>query len=137
MKKIELACIIEDDPIHLFITKKYMEIPNLVKEVIVYENGKDAFEGLKSKFHNGEKLPQIIFLDLNMPVWNGWQFLKEFTKLSTDQEITIYILSSSNSEEDLERAKQYEKIKNYYIKPIELSQMKEILLQHVTAINLA
>ena len=57
-------------------------------------------------------------------------------KLSTDQEITIYILSSSNSEEDLERAKQYEKIKNYYIKPIELSQMK-ILLQHVTAINLA
>ena len=137
MKRIELACIIEDDPIHLFITKKYMEIPNLVKEVIVYENGKDAFEGLKSKFHNGEKLPQIIFLDLNMPVWNGWQFLKEFTKLSTDQEITIYILSSSNSEEDLERAKQYEKIKNYYIKPIELSQMKEILLQHVTAINLA
>lgn len=137
MKKIELACIVEDDPVHLFITKKYMEIPNLINEVLVYENGKDAFDGLKTKFYNSEKLPQIIFLDLNMPVWNGWQFLKEFTKLSTEEKITIYILSSSNSEEDIERAKQYENIKNYYIKPIELSQMKEILMKHVTQTNLA
>lgn len=127
MKKIDLACIVEDDPMHLFITKKYIELSGYVDKILVCKNGKEAYNALKSMFLNSEKLPQIIFLDLNMPVWDGWQFLDEFTQIPIDQKIIIYILTSSNSEEDYKRADLYSLSRNYLVKPIEQSQLKEIL----------
>lgn len=78
---------------------------------------------------NSEKLPQVIFLDLNMPVWDGWQFLDEFTKIPTEQKVTIFILTSSNSEEDIKRAEKYSLTSNYLVKPVEQSHMKDILAE--------
>lgn len=76
---------------------------------------------------NSEKLPQVIFLDLNMPVWDGWQFLDEFTKIPIEQKITIFILTSSNNGEDIKRAERYSLTSNYLVKPIDQSHLKEIL----------
>ena len=129
MKKIELACIIEDDPMHLFLTKKYLELTGLVERILVCRNGKDAYETLKALFVNSEKLPQIIFLDLNMPVWDGWEFLDGFTKIPVKQNVVIYILTSSVHEDDIKRAETYSLTSNYLIKPINQEQMKTILLE--------
>lgn len=131
MKKLDLVCIVEDDPIQLFITKRNIELHAIVKKIIVYKNGKEAYYELKEKFIAGSDLPQIILLDLNMPVWDGWQFLDEFTQLSIERDISIYILSSSNNEMDLERAKKYRQIKNYLVKPVNQEQVKEILTYHI------
>lgn len=133
MRKIELACIIEDDPIHLFLTKKHIDITGLVEKILVYKNGKDAYDKLKELFVNREKLPQIIFLDLNMPVWDGWQFLDEFTKMPVTQKVEIYILTSSVHDEDIKRAKTYSLISNYLAKPISQEQMKTILLELINS----
>ncbi|REE25417.1 response regulator receiver domain-containing protein [Winogradskyella pacifica] len=127
MRKIDLACIVEDDPMHLFITKKYMELSGFVEKILVCKNGKEAYDTLKAMFLNSEKLPQIIFLDLNMPIWDGWQFLDEFTKIPIEQKVIIYILTSSNSEEDIKRAEQYSLKSNYLIKPINQGQLKSVL----------
>ncbi len=127
MRKIELACIVEDDPMHLFLTKKHIELTGLVEKILVCKNGKDAYDTLKALFVNSENLPQIIFLDLNMPVWDGWQFLDEFTKIPVTQKITIYILTSSVHEEDLKRAETYSLTRNYLVKPISPEQMKTLL----------
>lgn len=129
MSKIELACIIEDDPIHLYLTKKHMELTGLVKKILVCKDGKDAYDTLKALFVNNEKLPQIVFLDLNMPVWDGWQFLDEFTKIPVKQKVEIYILTSSVYEEDIKRAETYSLTSNYFLKPIGQEQMKTILLE--------
>ncbi len=131
MKKIKLVCIIEDDPIHLFITKKNIELSNLVENIITFKNGKEAYFELEKKKLDGKQLPQIIFLDLNMPVWDGWQFLNEFIKLDTKNKINIYILSSSNNEDDIERAKKYNQVNKYYIKPIKSDEVKEILMTEI------
>lgn len=128
MKKIELACIIEDDPIHLYITRANIEAHGIVEKIIVFKNGKDAYYKLEEMSVNGETLPQIIFLDLNMPIWDGWEFLAEFSKLQIQKEINIYILSSSNNEDDIERAKQYSLVKSYHIKPVTPTKIKEILM---------
>lgn len=127
MKKIDLACIVEDDPMHLFITKKYVELSGFVEKILVCTNGKEAYSTLKTMIQNSEKLPQVIFLDLNMPVWDGWQFLDEFTKIPIEQKITIFILTSSNNEEDIKRAERYSLTSNYLVKPIDQSHLKEIL----------
>ncbi|WP_179348716.1 response regulator [Winogradskyella pacifica] len=127
MRKIDLACIVEDDPMHLFITKKYMELSGFVEKILVCKNGKEVYDTLKAMFLNSEKLPQIIFLDLNMPIWDGWQFLDEFTKIPIEQKVIIYILTSSNSEEDIKRAEQYSLKSNYLIKPINQGQLKSVL----------
>lgn len=126
MKKIELACIIEDDPLHLLITKKYIELSGFVDDVLVYKNGKEAFKTLKDRSIKGERLPQVIFLDLNMPVWDGWQFLDEFTRSNIEEQVTICILTSSNNEEDIKRAERYSSINNYLIKPIGLDELIEV-----------
>lgn len=127
MKKFDLLCIIEDDPTHLFITKKMIEMSGMVESIMVYKNGKEAYDKLKAIFLSSETLPEIILLDLNMPIWDGWQFLDEFTKIPIKTKITIYILTSSNSEEDRQRAEEYNLNGNYLIKPISLNEIKTVL----------
>lgn len=127
MKRINTACIVEDEPIHLFITKRIVELTGMVDNLLVYTNGKEAFEKLHSIFLASGQLPEIILLDLNMPIWDGWQFLDEFNKIPLEKKIVIYILTSSNNPDDLKRAESYHLSDHYIIKPIELEQLKEML----------
>lgn len=127
MKKIDLACIIEDDPVHVFLTRKFLSMSGKIDSFMICKNGKDAFDKLQSILKNGERLPELFLLDLNMPIWDGWQFLDEFTKIEVDQEIIIYILTSSTNAADMERAEQYNLRSNYLIKPITLDSLRKVL----------
>ncbi|PTX43566.1 response regulator receiver domain-containing protein [Christiangramia gaetbulicola] len=127
MKKIDLACLIEDDPIHAFLSKKYLDMSGMIENLLILSNGQEAFEKLKALLYSGEKLPELILLDINMPVWDGWQFLDEFLKLPVQSKITIYILSSSIHEEDRRRAREYNKISDFIVKPITLDTLIPLL----------
>lgn len=123
------TCIIDDDPIFIYSTKRVMKDVNFSEEVIVYNNGQDAIDGLKEIIAKGEKIPSIIFLDLNMPIMNGWEFLEEFVQIPNNnrKEITIYIISSSIDPRDLERIKNYEVVNNYILKPVVREDLQTIL----------
>ncbi|MCL5130211.1 MULTISPECIES: response regulator [unclassified Algibacter] len=127
MKKINLACIIEDDPTHVYITKRFLKRTGLVESILTCSNGKDAFDKLKAIISDGKQLPELILLDLNMPIWDGWQFLDAFKAIPSEKKINIYILTSSNSEADIERAKLYNIDSNYIVKPITLEKLQEVL----------
>lgn len=129
MKKIDIVCIVEDDPTHLFITRKYLELSGIVENIMIYKNGKEAYDKLKAIFLNSESLPEIILLDLNMPIWDGWQFLEEFNKIPIEKEIKIYILTSSTSKEDQIKAAEFNLNSNYLIKPISLNEIKSVLIE--------
>ena len=81
MKKIKNLALVDDDDIFVYLTKKTIEQTNLVENIKVFTNGKSAFEFLLKNANNLELLPEIILLDLNMPIMDGWQFLEEFVKL--------------------------------------------------------
>ena len=83
--------------------------------------------GLIDLKNEPETLPEVILLDLSMPVMDGWQFLDEFTKVKIEKKITIYIVSSSIDPMDYERAKSYNDIQNYIIKPVQTEDLKSIL----------
>ncbi|WP_215224874.1 response regulator [Echinicola shivajiensis] len=128
MKKINSLCIIDDDPIYTFGLKKIIELGGFDVDTIFYENGKEAYEKLSETLNEGRTLPEVILLDINMPIWNGWKFLDEFTKIRTKQKANIYIISSSIDPKDHEKAKEYDVINNFIIKPISIEKISQLLI---------
>ncbi|MBQ0733328.1 response regulator [Aquimarina celericrescens] len=127
MKKIDLACIIDDDNIFIYGVRKVMELAEICNNFLIYKNGQEALDALTSIISSNNKLPDIILLDLNMPVLDGWQFLDEFIKIPASKRITIYIVSSSVDPEDVLRAKSYEIVSNYVVKPITMKKLEELM----------
>ncbi|MFD2917387.1 response regulator [Psychroserpens luteus] len=127
MNKIDIACIIDDDPIFIFGAKRMMELSDFCNSFMIFKNGQEAINNLKSIMLAGEEIPEVILLDINMPIMDGWEFLDEFTQIESHKLITIYIVSSSIDPVDLQRAKRYENVSNFIIKPIAIQTLKNIL----------
>jgi CheY-like chemotaxis protein len=129
MNPIRTLTLIDDDDIFVFLTKKAIEQTKLVELIKVFENGLDALNFLKENKHNVNALPEIILLDLSMPIMNGWQFLEEYTKLhpTIGKNITIYICSSSISHDDITRAKAINEVSDYIIKPITKDKLIDLI----------
>ena len=132
MKKINTVCIIDDDPIFRFGTKKLMETIDVQLDFLVYKNGKEALDGLSSKVKLNANLPDVILLDLNMPIMDGWQFLDQLFTIPDAVGIPIYIVSSSVDSRDIDKAKTYNMVSNYILKPFSLSKVQDLLeaLEH-------
>lgn len=131
MKKIPTVCIIDDDPMHVYLTKHCIEVSSLVEKVYTFKNGKEAYDGLCGFIKQNIDLPHIIFLDINMPIWDGWQFIEEFSKIVDCNKVPIYVLTSSNSEFDKEKADRNGLSAHFLIKPISQKELKEVLLKHI------
>jgi len=125
-KKIKLACIIDDDPIFVFGTKKLFKYSGYCDTFLVFKNGKEAYDHLSTLLENERTMPDLILLDINMPVMNGWQFLEKITQIEIHKELKIFIVTSSENPKDLEKAKKFGNIKNYVVKPITLERISDI-----------
>ena len=106
-----------------------MKEVNFSENIIVYTNGQDAIDGLNDMINNGDKMPSVIFLDLNMPIMNGWDFLEDFVQIphNNREEVLIYIISSSIDPRDLEQIKSYEVVNNYILKPVVREDLHTVL----------
>ncbi len=129
MKKIKKIALVDDDEIFVFLTSKTIENTHLVDMIKVFGNGLEAINFLKQNLEKPDLLPEIIFLDLSMPIMDGWQFLEEFVKMNPKigREIVIYICSSSISPDDIKRAKAISAVSDYIVKPISKDKLVEIL----------
>jgi len=128
MGKINLVVIIDDDPIYVFGLQKLIEIDNFASEVKTFINGKESLEYIENSFKESLNLPDVILLDINMPVMNGWEFLDLINPLSKlySKKLNIYVVSSSVSDEDRTRALSFSIVKDYLIKPITLESLEKI-----------
>ncbi|MAU71376.1 MAG: response regulator [Pseudozobellia sp.] len=131
MAKINTTCIIDDDPIFVYSTKRIMKEVDFSDEIMVFNNGQDAIDGLSDMVENNLKLPPVIFLDLNMPIMNGWEFLDDFVQIPNPnrEQVVIYIISSSIDPRDLERIKNYPAVNNYILKPVVREDLHTVLEQ--------
>ena len=125
--KIDTVCIIDDDPISVYGTKILLNYNSFFgSSVIVYEDGKEALDNLTSIVKCNGKLPQVIFLDLNMPIMDGWEFLDEFVKLPMEEKPRVYIVSSSIDKQDIEKAHTYDIVKDFIEKPLSDSILSDL-----------
>lgn len=123
----KVICIIDDDPIYQLLINKVIGISKAEYDIIQFNNGKEALNHFNVDLN--KNLPDIILLDIEMPIMDGWDFLKEIDKLHTEN-TTIYIVSSSISHEDKEKAKTFPKIRGYFSKPITRDNILEITKHH-------
>lgn len=129
MKKVDIACIVDDDPIYVYAIKRLNAIAAFCETLMVFSNGKDAYEKLSAIVKTGGVPPDVILLDINMPIWDGWQFLDEFTKIKLEKPIEIYMVSSSDDPTDIQRAKSYEEVTNFVIKPMSMEKLNQIFAE--------
>lgn len=123
----DLTYIIDDDAIFVFVFKKILKKAEVFKEVVNVQNGLEAINVLKTIYDKKQKLPDLIFLDLNMPVLDGWQFLDELEDLPFKDELKIYIISSTIDNAEIERAKSYNCVKSFISKPISSADLTKII----------
>ncbi len=130
MKKINAISIIDDDPITVFGIKKMLSSLNASDNIITYANGKEAIDGIKARIAENLEVPEVIFLDINMPIMDGWQFLEEFIQLPMNQKIRVNIVTSSIDPADRQNWEYYKgkthHVIDYKNKPIRREDISEI-----------
>ncbi|EAR00678.1 two-component system response regulator [Maribacter sp. HTCC2170] len=94
MKKINSIFIVDDDPIMVFGIRKMLNSIEC-NTISTFGNGKLAIDGIKKAMNDGNPVPEIIFLDINMPIMDGWQFLEDFVELPIKEKVRINIVTSS------------------------------------------
>tara|TARA_R110000868_G_scaffold51116_5_gene162405 strand:- start:260 stop:670 length:411 start_codon:yes stop_codon:yes gene_type:complete len=128
---LDLILCVDDDPITLMLCKKVIGKTTFSNKIITAQNGEEAlsyFDTIKNDFEVNNKstpLPQLIFLDLNMPVMGGWEFLDIFntSNYSNFNTIKVVVLSSTIDPEDLQKASTYPMVIDFLSKPITLSML--------------
>ena len=129
MKK-KTIWIVDDDPIYQTIINKLIEKTEVFSAHSSFTNGKEAITTLKKALKdNTNNFPDIILLDINMPVMDGWEFMEEIKTIKSkiNKEIIIYIVSSSIAVEDRNKSKTFEDIIGYIPKPITISDLISIV----------
>lgn len=120
--------IIDDDEINNFIAAKLIDkIPPKAK-VSTCINGQDGINFVKNKLATQEEFPDIIFLDINMPIMNGWEFLEEFEQLKNqiNKKVVINMLSSSVYNDDITKAETFTTVNKFISKPLTVDKIKDL-----------
>lgn len=126
LRKRPLIGIIDDDKIYQFTLMRIINDNKQAEKIITFSDGEKAIQYLNDHKATNENIPDIIFLDLNMPIMDGWQFIEEYTSLTTEieKEIVIYMWSSIINAIDIERASKISEIYKCIIKPMKLEEIK-------------
>lgn len=126
MTKFKKILLVDDDETSNFLNEFLIKGMGIVDEVLIATNGQEAID-IISNPSNTEN-PEVIFLDLNMPVMDGFEFLENFDSVKKQgaMQIPIYILTSSNYFKDFERVKKFS-VAGYIIKPLTEDKIFETL----------
>lgn len=136
IKDLECVLLIDDDKPTNLIHKKVIEKTGLEVEVQALTSAREALDFLActGRYEGAEQTskPGIIFLDINMPGMNGWEFMEAYQQLSDSQKarIVVIMLTTSLSNSDHERALRDKNITTFYQKPLRANMVMDLVNQH-------
>ncbi|QCR24680.1 two-component system response regulator [Pontibacter sp. SGAir0037] len=121
----ETVWLIDDDPVSNFLTEFVLEENQFSRQLVTFTAVKDALLSLdKAIAGNATAFPDVIFLDINMPEMNGWDFLDAFGLLP--KQCVVYVLSTSTYEDDIRRARESKQVAAYIHKPLSHEELDRI-----------
>lgn len=124
MKHINLIYVIEDDPITQYLMEQHFRFFPNIQSVLYFENGALALDSLINN-----STPDLIFLDINMPIMDGWEFLDAIQPMEALNNIPIHIMTSSINRNDETRAASYLSVRGYHTKPFSDEVLQSIIEQ--------
>ncbi|MBL7847852.1 MAG: response regulator [Cyclobacteriaceae bacterium] len=132
-KTIDLVLLVDDNDTDNFISKRIIEITEFAKRVEVKNSGKSALDYIAQHENDPGNLPGIIFLDINMPVVDGFVFLYEFEKFSelARAKCKVIILSSSDNKRDIDKIVNNNYVIKFITKPLTENALAEIRQKHL------
>ena len=126
--EVDLVLLVDDNDTDNFINNRIIELTNFAKRVEVKNSGKSALEYLEANKDNDDMLPNIIFLDINMPIVDGFVFLYEFESFPENikNKCKVAILSSSDNKRDINRIVNNEYVIKFITKPLTEDALKDV-----------
>ena len=120
--------VIDDDDINIFIIKKIVEKTGLNINMVSKGNGQLALDYIKGIMLNPSEFPQLMLIDINMPIMNGWEFLENYQRdfAAIYKDTKIVVLSSTIDPEDVKKTQKYSTVLTFVSKPITKSSLEEI-----------
>ncbi|MEL6533759.1 MAG: response regulator [Bacteroidota bacterium] len=127
-KAIDLVMLVDDNDTDNFISKRIIEITKFASDVEIKNSGKSALEYLEQNKEDHSRLPDIIFLDINMPIVDGFVFLYEFEKFAdtVKNKCKVIILSSSDNKRDIDKIVNNDHVIKFITKPLTEQSLEEI-----------
>lgn len=129
---VDCVLLIDDDKATNFFNKRVVTKHKGFREVNTVQSGMAALEYLISVGDNKATKPDLIFLDINMPAMNGWEFLNEFSKL--DNKVTngikVILLSTSSNPDDVRASSKNHSVDDFINKPLSLNLLDDVLENH-------
>jgi CheY-like chemotaxis protein len=131
MMKLKHLLLVDDDPTTNFFNEHLIGKMNIFSDIHVAENGQVALDKIKELEERGES-PDMILLDINMPIMNGFEFLDQYEKLNdkVKSSVVVCMLTTSLAKEDLEKSKEYDVLSDYIDKPLYEAKMRELILKY-------
>ncbi len=130
---IERVMLVDDNDTDNFISKRIIEITRFADHVEVKNSGKSALDYLKENQENEDMLPNLIFLDINMPIVDGFIFLYEFEKFNDliKDKCKVVILSSSDNKRDIDKIVNNNHVIKFITKPLTEVALEEFKAHHM------
>ena len=131
MKTPKRFIVIDDDPICVMICKTMIKEALSKLDIQIFNGAESGLAYIKNEYaKNDDYISTVLFLDINMPTFNGWQFLESFEKLGKKikEQIKIYMLSSSIDDRDISKAKSDLNVVDYISKPITVKKVLQIIM---------
>ena len=122
MSEFQAIFLVDDDPINNLINRRLLGKTEISQRIEEFLGGQDALNRINQESDSNKIL---IFLDINMPVVNGWEFLEKYLELFPGRKDKILILSSSIDFQDRQKAQEYEIVSGFLEKPLTLDKIKE------------
>lgn len=128
MATYKSVMLVDDNEIDNIINEKIIEANSFAEKILVFQTGQEALDFLRDNQDDADELPEIVFLDINMPIMDGFQFLEDFEKFSSTvlEKCKIIMLSSSISPRDIDRAASSRYVKKYLNKPLNARYLQAI-----------
>ncbi len=125
--------LIDDDKNDNFFHEREIKKANFESNIIVEESGTEALDYLNSMIKKNNLKPILIFLDINMPGMNGWEFLDEYSRLDTDirSGIVVVMLTTSDSPETKAKAMSWDSVSGFVTKPLTRDTMESLYNKYI------
>lgn len=131
MQQVQKIILIDDNEDDNFFHSRVIKKNECAKEIVSFTNGQTALNYLDS-LSDPNEFPTVIFLDINMPGMNGWEFMEEYNDkgLGDKMQSIIYILSTSDNPDDMEKAAHTKNLDGFRTKPMDMSMLEGICKIH-------